>query len=326
MSSESPSSATSGAAATAVDAPGQRSSAILEILHKKDPAAINDVMAEINAMGQSDKKALSPILLKEYPASTGWYRIFLLRAINNLKIDSKLLRETLPKNIQPASPRVKVTEACVLASAGDPQGISTLIALVTDKSLTNDQDELYGFLSEGAAEEKAPLANNDVYVRDFAATCLGETKEDSAVDPLITILLDRSEHIRLRWEAASSLGKLKGKRAMQPLREIIESEPIPTDPDSQARDQVKSMIESAMYALAQIGTYEVSIDMAKTIVNEQVPLWKKATAIRALGICKDKRSYLTLRDLLNDQTLPPELRQAAYDAARMFQEEKSAEK
>lgn len=66
--------------------------------------------------------------------------------------------------------------------------------------------------------------NPPIY-RKYAASKLGHTKKDSrAVEPLIGILLDKTEGELIRTEAAFTLGLIGDKRAIGPLLECLDDE------------------------------------------------------------------------------------------------------
>jgi HEAT repeat protein len=111
------------------------------------------------------------------------------------------------------------------------------------------------------------LSSSDV--REAACEALGKLKDKRAVEPLIETLGDKDEYVRER--ACEALGKLKDKRAVEPLIETL------GDKDEYVR-------ERACETLGQLGDKRAVEPLRSLAENDKVPGVRKAaeTALKRL--------------------------------------------
>ncbi len=112
------------------------------------------------------------------------------------------------------------------------------------KLLTKDKAEVnYAFNIDASI---ADLKDRDSSVRWRAAKILGHlgTRDPKALDALIGALTDDSIYVKLR--AAEALGKIKDKRAIEPLKKLLTTENESFDVQEVARksiEKIKKIIE-----------------------------------------------------------------------------------
>jgi vesicle coat complex subunit len=92
------------------------------------------------------------------------------------------------------------------------------------------------------------LKHKDVKIREEAAETLGELKDPRAVEPLIKALKDKDS--RVRSEAAIALGKLRDPRAVEPLIEAL-------------KDKDPEVPPNADYALREITGQDFGVNPEK---------------------------------------------------------------
>jgi len=90
--------------------------------------------------------------------------------------------------------------------------------------LTGQRTEEEDIGVEGLIEAFVDKRNPGIY-RKYAASKLGHSMKDAkAVEPLIGVLQDKTEHELIRAEAAFTLGLIGDKRAIEPLLEALNDE------------------------------------------------------------------------------------------------------
>jgi hypothetical protein len=153
-------------------------------------------------------------------------------------------------------------------------------------------------------------------VRCQAANSLGKISDENAVLPLMMIMNDRNENYRLRLLAAESLGKIGSSQAVLPLIKIV------ADQDEKS----VYLKESAAKALGMLDDERAVEPLIKILETKQEIMDKfsylKEKIIEALGrlsFKKDRRIY-ALKNVLDDES--PHVRSSAVEALSEIDDEK----
>jgi len=111
--------------------------------------------------------------------------------------------------------------AKALGEIGDPCAVEPLITAFENKKIAHcDAGRALVKIGRPAVELLiSALNNDDIGMRDFAATVLWEIPDERAVDPLIIALND--EQVTVRRLAARSLGTIGDTRAVEPLIDTL---------------------------------------------------------------------------------------------------------
>jgi HEAT repeat protein len=145
----------------------------------------------------------------------------------------------------------------------------------------------------------AALGDEDPFVREAAATALGEIGEP-AVEPLIAALGDEDRNVRSA--AAKALGRLGNARAVEPLIAAL-------------GDEARDVRSAAAGALGRFG--EPAVEPLITALGDEDPLVRNVAA-EALGRLGNARAVEPLIATLGDED--PLVRSAAARALRRFGE------
>ncbi len=116
---------------------------------------------------------------------------------------------------------------------------------------------------------KKLFSDKDPYLRRYAVEALGNFPKNKIEDTVIQGLRDSSWRVRV--SAASSLGKLKSKKAVPML--IYKAK---KDPD------VKNVRNAAIKALAEIGTKEADDFLHELVLDDKTNPGNRSTAVSAL--------------------------------------------
>lgn len=173
-------------------------------------------------------------------------------------------------------------------------------------------------------------------VRAEAAEALGELHNQTAVSPLITLLEDTNQTVRIA--AISALGKLEDRQAVEPLiallqldnTEILEKTALALGnlKDKRAVEPLITLLEfrrdqlyqyfvvqrAAIQALSKLKdpkAFEAFIDLLKIRSERNEIKWVQRTAIEALGASGERNAIDPLIELWKDThspSLPPEMR------------------
>lgn len=122
----------------------------------------------------------------------------------------------------------------------------------------------------------AALRSPDYWVREAAASALGEIGDRRAAEPLVGVLTDRGEQLRVRGTAAEALGKIGDPLAVEPLLAALVV--APTDPgDSYPWDEDEEMRKASASALGHIG------DPAVGPLIDAVRGWNRLERMRSVA-------------------------------------------
>lgn len=157
-----------------------------------------------------------------------------------------------PKFAKPSINALQDTDINIISGAATALGRSGLSTALVPlcELLRHDEPEIrsIGALALGELgnlqaipELQKALSDPDPGVRQSIAEALGQIGHESVVPILIDVLNDNSEEVRVRKEAASSLGMLEDDRAVIPLIGLLNNS---QDPD---------LVEAVVWALESIG-------------------------------------------------------------------------
>ncbi len=137
-----------------------------------------------------------------------------------------------------------------------------------------------------------------VAVRVLAAKAIANTKDTSAVTPLLYCLNNKHEHYKIRLACADALGRIGDKYAVASLIELVKDE-----------DEKSVYVrEEAVFALGMLGDIR-AVDPLVSILEAQKGMWSKFTflkerIIETLGKLKlhDNRVFSALKSSLLDES------------------------
>lgn len=164
-----------------------------------------------------------------------------------------------------------------LAEAGDPHGVEMLLALLKENPPEADgapADRKANSGGGGAGGMPLPVT-----LREAIVGSLGQTRDERAVEPLISVL--KSPRAGEQVAAAAALGKLRDPRAVQPLVALLAN---------------RRLIAPAVTALEQIGDARATEPLAKLLDHESIHVrFATSLALVSLG---DSRGQVALMTLL----------------------------
>ncbi len=161
--------------------------------------------------------------------------------------------------------------------------------------------------------------------RKYAASKLGHTlKDPKAVEPLIKVLQDKTEHELIRAEAAFTLGLIGDKRAIEPLIEALNDESYEVQihvlrglvkfKDKRIVKPLLAVTKSEdpkKRAIAAKGLTVDTPEVVKTLVKlikEDPYFYSKHKAVKALGEMrtKNEEAFQVLLEVLNGKYVEQE--------------------
>ncbi len=148
--------------------------------------------------------------------------------------------------------------------------------------------------------------SEDDVVRQKAASALGKMTGKAAVDPLIQVLTNTSEDTEVRQKAASALGKITGKAAVDPLIQVLTN----TSEDTEVRIKAASALgKIAKKFPSKNRKIITSIVQVLTNTSEDTEIRQKAAS--ALGEAGDPDAIEHLAEVFKDDNVEIR-RRAAY--------------
>lgn len=166
-----------------------------------------------------------------------------------------------------------------------------------------------------------PLLNDkSEFVRQEVAYALGETRDRSAVEPLIASLSSDKKN-SVRGAAAVALGQIAEPSAVVSLAAILNRDALPAKPGkdkkSGGRKENEFVLRAAARALGQIGSRAGVPALIGTLLDEKNADDLRREAAQALGLIGDPSSESALRAVLSAHD--PHLSRAAQEALRRIQ-------
>jgi HEAT repeat protein len=199
---------------------------------------------------------------------------------------------------------LKRPDAARVAVAGlnDPAPVVRVTAAHAIKSLPQ---------AEAAALLLPLLADKSEFVRREAAYALGETRNRSAVAPLVNILTSDKE-MSVRAAAALALGEIGDEAAAQPLAQVLAGQP---EKKKKAKGEADDFVKrAAARSLGRIKSRSGVDVLIATLTNDANDNDVRREAATALGLIGDTAAIPTLQAALTSSD--PYLSEAARAALR----------
>ncbi len=215
-------------------------------------------------------------------------RVHALNTLRNARadIDSGLLTPLL----QDESPRVRAAAVMALASVSRERAIPEAQALLEDDDLRVRSSTVAGFVRYGGLDGvlasaeplKAMLGGEEPKARAEAAWILGEVGVQTFYQPLLPLLADDSEEVRLA--AVKAAGRMKSPELIESLIQCLE------------RPRLK---RSAVAAIAQFGP-QVFAHVLPLLENESTPRAIRAQLPRVIAALPSLQSIDILMRFMDD--------------------------
>lgn len=145
-----------------------------------------------------------PSLLTQFSSSTVFWQQFEVAKRIVTKNDASILKELEPW-LSRDDRHARGNAAFVFAALGDPRGLDTILAMLTDESTRPEGQGIPGGGFTVAGQVRAD--------RYYAVHLCGELKSPRAIDALAPLLSDSSVNYHVAW----ALGEIGDQRAIQPL-------------------------------------------------------------------------------------------------------------
>lgn len=141
-----------------------------------------------------------------------------------------------------------------LGRLGNQKAVPALSNVLSDKSLDENYDyhlpNVRGFAASSLgkinAKEAAKilidaLKDSQTDVRSRAAKSLGNVGNETAIEPLINVIL-QDKNNEVQWCAAESLGKIGNSSALAPLNQVLDEHSIIADKARKAIEAIKERL------------------------------------------------------------------------------------
>ncbi len=168
---------------------------------------------------------------------------------------------------------------------------------------------------EAAAALLPLLGDRDEFVRQEAAYAIGETHSNTAVQPLVVLLLNDKQS-GVRGAAAVSLGQIGDEGAAAPLAETLERRIKGSGLFSKIKrskiPENEFVRRAAAHSLGQIGSRVAVPALIATLADEKAGDDVRREAALALGLIADPSAVPALKNVLTARD--PYLSRLAYEA------------
>jgi HEAT repeat protein len=118
--------------------------------------------------------------------------------------DARILKELEPW-LRRDDRHIRGNAAFVFAGLGDPRGLETILAMLTDESIRPE--------GQGIPGGRATVAGQVLADRYYAVHLCAELKDPRAIDALVPLLDDAGVNYHVAW----ALGEIGDRRAIRPL-------------------------------------------------------------------------------------------------------------
>lgn len=167
------------------------------------PAALS-VLSGACANAQEVPPVAGPSLLAEFSSSTVFWQQFEVAKQIVKTGDASILKDLEPW-LSRDDRHLRGNAAFVFAGLGDPRGLETILAMLTDESI---RPEGQGIPGGGFTVAGQVLAD-----RYYAVHLCGGLKDPRAIDALVPLLADAGVNYHVAW----ALGEIGDQRAIRPL-------------------------------------------------------------------------------------------------------------
>jgi HEAT repeat protein len=189
---------------------------------------------------------------------------------------------TLYANSKTDDPRIRRYLGMVLGTLGDRRATPLLLEGLNDRDVDN---RIYALMSLGELHDPAAIpriaqavSDDDKDVRATAYYTLGAIGDPGAVPTLVKGLEDQAPDVR--WNAAIALARLGDRRALGPLREVLDRSRL-NSVATMREDQKEDAMIVAMSAYARLAGAEAAPDLQR-IAGSDPSLRVRAAAKQAL--------------------------------------------
>jgi hypothetical protein len=190
---------------------------------------------------------------------------------------------TLYANSKTDDPRIRRYLGMVLGTLGDRRATPSLLDGLNDRDVDN---RIYALMALGELHDPAAVpriaqavSDDDKDVRATAYYTLGAIGGAAAVPVLVNGLQEEAPDVR--WNAAIALGRLGDKRALGPLREILDRSRL-NRVATMREDQKEDAMIVAMSAYARLAGRDAAPDLQR-IATSDPSLPVRAAAEQALA-------------------------------------------
>lgn len=213
---------------------------LLEILDRGDSEFKKKAIRRLDRLNPAWRQGLYaqkylPKYLNDLKSSTGPNAAMVLGLAGDEKAVVSLIRE-----LENGDEKMKIVSAEALGSIGDKRAVDPLIKALNapNEILKKNAIVSLGKIADNCAFESLLALLEDGTVRKEAVEALGLLGNKDAIDPIIEILQDPDENIRVA--VAGALGQFSDKMAVLPLIDAL-------------KDDEWRVVEAAARALGQIG-------------------------------------------------------------------------
>jgi HEAT repeat protein len=207
------------------------------------------------------------------------------------RVDSEEVREALHAALDDEDADVRRTAMWSLGELGDPRVLNLLLveqpsqklgSLEPARTIANIGSVALPSLIAALDDQERPA-----YQRVNAARALGLIKDERAVEPLVAVLRDDDEGVRVA--AIFALGDLKDLKAVEPLLAVL-------------HDTSSGVREHAVNALASIEDDRASDAVVRFVREAREDEQSATSALLTLALQNGERALPLLRELVLDNT------------------------
>lgn len=248
-----------------------------------------------------DKNDPSP-LVKEADNLNSKVQIYVAQELGKIKKNEAAFT-TLVKMFSDKKEDVRIAVATALGESGDSRAVDRLI----EKLKSDPEPRVRVACAEAFQKWPSPkalnqlldsLSDENIKVSAASASALGELGDAGAVDRLVAVMVDTKRPAETREAAAGALGKLRDRKAVAPLIEML-------------RDRDDLLRWLATEALGKLGDAEAVSPLCHEVLADGSPNVRERAAI-SLGELRGKAAIDPLCKAVNDGE--PSVSKAAIDA------------
>ncbi len=191
----------------------------------------------------------------------------------------------LTQVLQDENTEVRREVVSALGQLGDERAVEPLVAALRDKDVEVRLSVMRGLGALWELPMLIQLGSGSARVRQEAASALGRSGNERAVEPLLAALHDKDSPVQR--EAASALGQLGDERAVEPLVAALQDE------------EAEEVRREAAGALGQLGDERAVEPLVAALQDEDAEVRRRA--VSALAQLGDVRAVGSLAVVLRDE-------------------------